>query len=72
MMKKNDSEHAAFQVNHKEILDDDLQQVSGGWCSYDDKSYYEICPFCKKVINQTLGEHEYACTTKPWWDYSRG
>lgn len=69
MMKKNDSEHAAFQVNHKEILDDDLQQVTGGCAN----CHYEICPYCQKVINQTLIEHQPDCTVKPWEAiYSRG
>ena len=69
MLKKNDSNHAAFQVNREEILEDDLQQVSGGCAN----CYYEICPYCQKVINQTLIEHKPDCTVKPWEAiYSRG
>ena len=62
MLKKNDRKHAAFQVNHEEILDDDLQQVSGGCAN----CYYEVCPYCQKVINQSLIEHEPDCSVKPW------
>ena len=70
MLNKNPENKADFQVNHKEILDNDLEQVSGGWNPYLSKDHYEICPFCRQYINQTLGEHERACTVKPWHGYS--
>lgn len=73
MPNNNHGEHASFQVKHSEILENDLEKVSGGkFCPFAGNSFYEICPFCQKVINQTLAEHENACTAKPWWGYSRG
>ena len=71
MLNKKTDGQTNFEVNRAEILDDDLQNVSGGWASFISHDYFEVCPFCHQTINQTLGEHENFCPVTPWYSYSR-